>query len=101
MLRFLSFHLVDSFGIDFKRHSEKNARDCELLDIFLLLQERDSDLQGCGLALLLGIQKDIFDVLSKSACDLESQRQTRIVFAGFNGVDRSASNSDKGCKLGL
>ena len=79
----------------------KESRYCELTHIVLLLRETDPDLWGTLLVLFLGIQKHLFYVLSKNACDLESQRQTRVVLAGFNGVDCAASDSYMGCKLGL
>ena len=101
MRRLLRVHLGEKIGKDFERNGERGIRYCELLHIVLLLRELDSDLWGPRLILLLGIQKHLFYVLSKNACDLESQRQTRVVLAGFNSVDRSASDSHMGCKLGL
>src|SRR5208283_4154260 len=94
-------HLGEKIGKDFERNGEKGIRYCERPHIVLLFGELDSDRWGPRLILLLGIQKHLFYVLSKNACDLESQRQTRVVLAGFNGVDRSASDSYMGCKLGL
>jgi len=60
----------------------------------LLLLEANSDLRGTSLILPLGIQKHLFHRLSENASDLESQRQTGIVLAGFKGDDRAASYSD-------
>src|SRR5229473_7673328 len=101
MRRLLRVHLGEKIGKDFERNGERGIRYCELPHIVLLLRGLDSDLWGRCLILLLGIQKHLFYVFSKNACDLESQRQTRVVLAGFNGVDRSARDSYMGCKLGL
>src|ERR1700687_4077581 len=101
MRRLLRIHLGEKIGKDFERNGERGIRYCEPPPLVLLLRELDSDLWGPRLILLLEIQKHLIHVLSKNACDLESQRQTRGGLAGCNSVDRSARDSRMGCKLGL
>src|SRR5271156_1209047 len=67
----------------------------------LLLLEANSDSWGTSLVLPLGIQKHLFHRLSENAGDLESERQTGVVFARFKCVDRAASDSDLRRKLCL
>src|SRR5271170_7641118 len=87
MRRLLGVHLGEKIGKDFERNGERRIRYCERLHIVLLVRELDSDLCGPRLILLLGIQKHLFYVLSKNACDLESQRQT--LFRRFFAAERA------------
>lgn len=53
---------------------------------------------GAGASFIL---EDRLDRLTKEARDLESERQTRVVFARFDGVDALARHIEPFRQLGL